>query len=87
MIPETINDGTVGDKGVYSFCMCPGGIIIPAATAPGEFVLNGMSVSRRDSPFANSGFVVSVDENDWKHHNKEKVFAGLAFQAKTFSLL
>ena len=52
----------VDDRGVYSFCMCPGGIIIPASTSPEELVLNGMSVSRRDSPFANSGLVVSVDE-------------------------
>ena len=48
----------IDEHGVYSFCMCPGGIIIPASTAPGELVLNGMSISRRDSPFANSGFVV-----------------------------
>lgn len=72
----------VGDKGVYSFCMCPGGIIIPASTSPGELVLNGMSVSRRDSKFANSGFVVAVDENDWKHHKSKGVFAGLAYQAE-----
>lgn len=70
----------VGEHGVYSFCMCPGGIIIPASTAPGELVLNGMSVSRRDSPFANSGFVVSVNEKDWAHLNAEKIFAGLEFQ-------
>ncbi|BDD05761.1 NAD(P)/FAD-dependent oxidoreductase [Aureibacter tunicatorum] len=52
-------------KGVFSFCMCPGGFIVPAATAPGEIVVNGMSPSRRDSKFANSGIVVSVDEKDW----------------------
>jgi uncharacterized protein len=70
----------VEDRGVYSFCMCPGGIIIPASTSPGELVLNGMSVSRRDSPFANSGFVVSINENDWIHHQQHAVFAGLEFQ-------
>ena len=70
----------VEGHGVYSFCMCPGGIIIPASTAPGELVLNGMSVSRRDSPFANSGLVVSVDENDWKDFNIHNIFAGLEFQ-------
>ncbi len=70
----------VGDRGVYSFCMCPGGIIIPASTAPEELVLNGMSVSRRDSPFANSGFVVSIDERDWQKHNSFGVFSGLEFQ-------
>jgi hypothetical protein len=70
----------VGDRGVYSFCMCPGGIIIPASTEPGELVLNGMSVSRRDSPFANSGLVVSIDEKDWKEYNSYGVFGGLELQ-------
>lgn len=70
----------VDDKGVYSFCMCPGGIIIPASTSPGELVLNGMSVSRRDSPFANSGLVVSVDEKDWSDYKSYGVFAGLEYQ-------
>lgn len=70
----------IDGKGVYSFCMCPGGIIIPASTSPGELVLNGMSVSRRDSPFANSGLVVSVDEKDWVDYNNYGVFAGLEFQ-------
>ncbi len=70
----------VDGRGVYSFCMCPGGIIIPASTSPGELVLNGMSISRRDSPFANSGLVVSVDEKDWKEFNSYGVFAGLEYQ-------
>lgn len=70
----------IDDRGVYSFCMCPGGIIIPASTAPGELVLNGMSVSKRNSPFANSGFVVSVDEKDWEKFGRAGVFAGLEFQ-------
>ena len=70
----------INDRGVYSFCMCPGGIIIPASTSPGELVLNGMSTSQRNSPFANSGLVVSVTEEDWKHHSKHGVFAGLEFQ-------
>lgn len=70
----------VDDKGVYSFCMCPGGIIIPAATANDELVLNGMSVSRRDSPYANSGLVVTVDEKDWAHMKSFGVFAGLEYQ-------
>ena len=52
----------VEERGVYSFCMCPGGIIVPAATSPGEIVVNGMSLSKRNSPFANSGFVVEVTE-------------------------
>ncbi|MCZ7601460.1 MAG: FAD-dependent oxidoreductase [Melioribacteraceae bacterium] len=70
----------VDGKGVYSFCMCPGGIIIPASTDKNELVLNGMSVSRRDSPFANSGLVVSIDENDWKDFSEHGVFAGLEYQ-------
>jgi len=70
----------IDQRGVYSFCMCPGGIIIPASTDKNELVLNGMSVSRRDSPFANSGFVVSINENDWKDYTSHGVFAGLEFQ-------
>jgi len=50
----------VDDRSVFSFCMCPGGLIVPTATSPGEIVINGMSLSRRDSPFANSGIVVEV---------------------------
>lgn len=50
----------VEEKGVFSFCMCPGGIIAPAATAPGELVVNGWSPSKRNNPFANSGMVVQV---------------------------
>ncbi|MBM3414344.1 MAG: FAD-binding protein [Bacteroidetes bacterium] len=56
----------VNGKGVFSFCMCPGGIIAPAATAPGELVVNGWSPSKRNNPFANSGIVVSVELNDIK---------------------
>ncbi len=51
----------VNDRGVFSFCMCPGGIIAPAATAPGEIVVNGWSPSKRDNVFANSGMVVQID--------------------------
>ncbi len=71
----------VRERGVFSFCMCPGGLIVPAATAPGEIVVNGMSMSRRDSPFANSGVVVAVEPADlapWQQHG---VFAHLEFQA------
>lgn len=70
----------IDKRGVYSFCMCPGGIIIPASTDKNELVLNGMSVSRRDSPFANSGFVVTVNEADWIEYKKHEVLAGLEFQ-------
>ncbi len=70
----------IDERGVYSFCMCPGGIIIPASTSPDELVLNGMSVSKRNSPFANSGFVVSITEEDWGEFKEHGVFAGLEFQ-------
>lgn len=54
----------VNNRGVFSFCMCPGGIIAPAATAPGELVVNGWSPSKRNNPFANSGLVVQVEIKD-----------------------
>jgi uncharacterized protein len=54
----------VQQKGVFSFCMCPGGIIAPAATAPGELVVNGWSPSKRNNPFANSGMVVQAAAED-----------------------
>jgi uncharacterized protein len=69
------------DRGVFSFCMCPGGFIVPAATAPGEVVVNGMSPSRRDSVFANSGIVVAVEESDFKQYSKYGSLKGLHFQA------
>lgn len=69
------------EKGVFSFCMCPGGFIVPAATAPGEIVVNGMSPSRRNSRFANSGIVVSLNAQDWqKYTAKHKALAGLRLQ-------
>ncbi|MBN1302312.1 MAG: FAD-dependent oxidoreductase [Melioribacteraceae bacterium] len=70
----------VDDRGVYSFCMCPGGIIVPASTAPGELVLNGMSVSKRNSKFANAGLVVTINENDWQKYKKHGPLAGLEYQ-------
>lgn len=70
----------VHDKGVFSFCMCPGGLVVPAATAPGEIVVNGMSLSRRDSPFANSGFVTSIDLDELEKYGYSGVFAALNFQ-------
>lgn len=68
------------DRGVFSFCMCPGGFIVPSATAPGEVVVNGMSPSRRDSKFANSGIVVAVNEADFKPFAKYGPLAGVYFQ-------
>lgn len=68
------------DRGVYSFCMCPGGIIAPAATSPGEVVVNGWSPSKRNNPFANSGIVVSLSMNDFKSFDKSKELAALHYQ-------
>ena len=72
----------VDQKGVFSFCMCPGGLVVPAATAPGELVVNGMSMSRRDSAFANSGTVVAVELDDLHREEGPTVFAGLNFQKR-----
>ncbi len=68
------------ERGVFSFCMCPGGYIVPAATAPGEIVVNGMSPSRRDSKFANSGMVVAINEPDWHMHREHGPLAALRMQ-------
>lgn len=70
----------VNGRGVYSFCMCPGGIIVPAATSPGEIVVNGMSMSRRDSKFANSGLVTSIENEDLNSFSGFKELAGLEYQ-------
>jgi uncharacterized FAD-dependent dehydrogenase len=69
-------------RGVFSFCMCPGGLIVPSATSPGEMVVNGMSMSRRDSPFANSGVVTSVEMDDLAPWAKYGPFAAMEFQAE-----
>ena len=68
------------ERGVFSFCMCPGGFIVPAATAPGELVVNGMSPSRRDSQYANSGLVVAITDVDLRPYADEGPLAGLALQ-------
>ncbi|MBS1654849.1 MAG: FAD/NAD(P)-binding protein [Bacteroidetes bacterium] len=64
----------VQEKGVFSFCMCPGGIIAPAATSAQELVLNGWSPSKRNNPFANSGIVVQVEKEDIANHGQFKDF-------------
>jgi uncharacterized FAD-dependent dehydrogenase len=71
----------IDGRGVHSFCMCPGGFIVPAATKNDEVVVNGMSLSRRDSPFANSGLVVTVEPEDvknWGHAHGN--LGGIKFQ-------
>ena len=68
------------DRGVFSFCMCPGGILVPAATASGELVLNGMSNSQRNSKWANSGVVVQIEPEDFPEYAKYGPLALLRFQ-------
>jgi uncharacterized FAD-dependent dehydrogenase len=67
-------------RGVFSFCMCPGGIIAPAATAPGEIVVNGWSPSKRNNPYANSGTVVAVDERDFAGAGFSGPLAAMQYQ-------
>lgn len=68
----------VNGRGVYSFCMCPGGIVAPCATADGEVVTNGWSPSKRNNPYANSGIVVSISPEDFDDPNDP--FVCLNFQ-------
>ncbi len=70
----------VNGRGMYSFCMCPGGVIAPCATAPGEIVTNGWSPSKRDQPTSNSGIVVELRLEDFAAYKKFGPLAGLEFQ-------
>ena len=70
----------VNGRGVYSFCMCPGGFVVPAATGPNQLVVNGMSPSNRGSRWANSGMVVEMQPQDFPHVDKYGVLAGIKFQ-------
>jgi len=70
----------VRGRGVYSFCMCPGGIIAPCATSPGEVVTNGWSPSKRNNPFANSGIVVPVEPEDYRDFAHFGPLAGMKYQ-------
>ncbi|MCX7551750.1 NAD(P)/FAD-dependent oxidoreductase [Xanthomarina sp. F2636L] len=71
----------VNNRGVYSFCMCPGGFIVPAATANGEVVVNGMSPSKRNNQFANSGIVVELNvDRDFPKYEHFGVLKGLEYQ-------
>jgi len=72
----------INERGVFSFCMCPGGIIAPASTSPGELVVNGWSPSKRNNPFANSGIVVNIEEKDLNAFSKFGALAGVHFQAE-----
>ena len=71
----------VDDRGVFSFCMCPGGILVPSSTEDGYTVLNGMSNSARNSKWANAGVVVSIEPDDVpEEYKKDGVFSLLNFQ-------
>lgn len=70
----------IDGRGVFSFCMCPGGFIVPAATEPSGLVVNGMSLKRRDSPFANSGLVVAIELDDAARAGHQGPFALLDVQ-------
>lgn len=70
----------VEGRGVFSFCMCPGGLLVPSSTAPGELVLNGMSNSGRNSKWANAGVVVSVEPEDLPEYSQFGPLALLRFQ-------
>ena len=67
-------------RGVYSFCMCPGGFIVPAASAPGQLVVNGMSPSNRGTKWANSGMVVEVRPEDLTHYDANDPMRVMNFQ-------
>lgn len=71
---------TVEHRGVFSFCMCPGGWIVPATTEADAQVVNGMSLSKRDSPYANSGIVVGLEPADWQSHGFAGPLGGVRFQ-------
>ena len=70
----------VNGRGMYSFCMCPGGVIAPCATSPGEVVTNGWSPSKRDQATANSGIVIELTMEDFKPYARFGALAGLEFQ-------
>ncbi len=70
----------IDGRGVYSFCMCPGGFIVPSATSQEEVVVNGMSPSERNSPFANSGIVVEIRPEDLSKYSGAGEMAGIEFQ-------
>ena len=70
----------VNNRGVFSFCMCPGGIIATASTQQNSLVVNGWSPSKRNNAFANSGMVVSVHENDFKKYSSQGALSSMYFQ-------
>jgi len=80
LVSQTYHDNK--QRGVFSFCMCPGGFIVPAATQAGEVVVNGMSPSRRDSKYANSGIVVAIEKEDLSQYKHLGPLAGIGLQSE-----
>jgi uncharacterized FAD-dependent dehydrogenase len=78
LVSKTIYKGI--ERGVFSFCMCPGGFIVPSATNQNQVAVNGMSPSRRDSKYANSGIVVSILPSDLSSYSNYGPLAGMQFQ-------
>ncbi|NVO03468.1 MAG: FAD-binding protein, partial [Bacteroidetes bacterium] len=72
----------INGRGVFSFCMCPGGVIVPAGSQSNEIVVNGMSNSNRNSPFANAGIVVTLNVEDYKKYYSKGPLSGLMLQSE-----
>lgn len=88
-LTHQVADSHLGQRGVYTFCMCPGGFIVPSPTEQNHMAINGMSNANRSAPYANSGVVVQVTPEDLQRHGyKPSPLIGFAFQrdleAKTF---
>ena len=79
-VTATVPTPDAGDRGVYSFCMCPGGWVVDSSTEQGALCVNGMSLKRRDSPFANSALVVSVEPRDYLGRFGDGPLAGIELQ-------
>jgi len=80
-VTHQADDPYLGQRGIYSFCMCPGGLIVPSPTEEGMSAINGMSNARRSGRFANSGVVVQVTPDDLRRHGiGDSPLAGIEFQ-------
>ncbi|MCU1282781.1 MAG: NAD(FAD)-utilizing dehydrogenase [bacterium] len=79
-LTATVPTPDAGDRGVYSFCMCPGGWIVDSSTEQGALCVNGMSLKRRDSPFANAALVVTVEPRDYLAQFGDGPLAGIELQ-------
>jgi uncharacterized FAD-dependent dehydrogenase len=79
-LTATVPTPDAGDRGVYSFCMCPGGWVVDSSTEEGALCVNGMSLKRRDSPFANAALVVTVEPRDYLGRFGDGPLAGIELQ-------